>query len=119
MRKALTAAVLCTALTLSASAEKLKGSTTLKDSQPYGTTDKEHKHQAYDLSFETQSKRYTCRTDPSKSMNATDFVVGSQINYEINGNKVKIRTPQNKEVECKVVRVEQVSAAPDQTPASH
>jgi len=112
MRKALTAAILSLALTLSASAEKSKGSTTLKDSQPTSDLpDKEHKHQTYDLSFDAQGKTYTCRTNPKKSMDATDFVVGSQIDYEINNNKVKIKTPQKKEVECTVVRVAQAPAS--------
>jgi hypothetical protein len=90
--------------------KKLEGTTTLKDSQPTGTKDKEHKHQAYDLSFNAEGKGYTCRTDPDKSMNATDFVVGSSVKYEIDGKKVKIKTPEDKQVECKIVRVEVVSA---------
>ncbi|WP_158750669.1 hypothetical protein [Acidobacterium sp. S8] len=86
--------------------KKMQGTSVLKDSQPAGTTDKQHKHQAYDLSFITTGNQYTCRTDSSKSMNATDFVVGSEITYEIDGKKVKIKTPEGKQVECKVVRVE-------------
>ena len=39
-------------------------------------------------------------------MNAIDFVVGTDVTYKIDGNKAKIKTPQNKEVECKIVRVE-------------
>ena len=97
------------------SAKTVKGSGVLKDVQPTAQTpDKEHKHQAYDLSFLAEGKNYTCRTDPKHSMNATDFVVGSTMNYEIDGNKVKISTPANKHVDCKVVRVEN---AP--TPASY
>lgn len=110
MRKAVTAAILTIALTLSAPAEKLKGASNLKDFQPFGTTDKEHKHLAYDLSFIAQGKQYTCRTDSNKSVNPTDFVVGNPINYEIDGTKVKIKTRENKEVGCKVVRVEAVPA---------
>jgi hypothetical protein len=91
---------------------KLEGTTVLKDSQPTGTPDKEHKHQAYDLSFSTTNKSYTCRTDPNKSMNATDFVVGSSVTYEIDGKKVKIKTPEGKQVECKVVRVEALTSVP-------
>lgn len=109
MRKGTSSAILGIAAiltTLPASAAKIEGSATLKDSQPTGTTDKEHKHQAYDLSFDAQGKSYTCRTDSKKSMNATDFVVGTQIHYEINGNKTKIKTPEKKEVNCKIVRVE-------------
>jgi hypothetical protein len=93
-------------------AHKIQGTGTLRDSQPTGTTDKQHKHQAYDLSFDAAANRYTCRTDASKSMNPTDFVVGGAINYEIDGQKVTLTTPAGKKVECKVVRVEAVSAAP-------
>src|SRR5271170_3165236 len=50
MHKTILAAILLFAMTLSASASKIEGSTILKDSQPTGTIDKEHKHQAYDLS---------------------------------------------------------------------
>jgi hypothetical protein len=87
-------------------AKKVEGTTTLKDSQPTGTTDKEHKHQAYDLSFNAAGNLYTCRTSSDKSMNATDFVVGSQMTYQIDGKKAKLKTPEGKEVECKIVRVE-------------
>jgi hypothetical protein len=98
------------AIALPALADKIKGPSTLKDFQPYGTKDKEHKHQAYDLSFEGQGKGYTCRTDPKHSVNATDFVVGGQINYEIDNNKATIKTSQNKKVDCKIVRVEDLIA---------
>jgi hypothetical protein len=42
-------------------------------------------------------------------MNATDFIVGHEMKYEINGKSVKIRTPEGKHVECKIVRVEDTS----------
>jgi hypothetical protein len=111
-RTATTAIVALAAIaaTLSASAAKLNGSAALRDLQPFGTTDKEHKHQAYDLSFDAEGHSYTCRTDPKKSIDATEFVVGSQINYEIDKNKAKIKAPQNKKLECKIVRVEKSSA---------
>lgn len=92
--------------TLPAFAENFKGSANLKDVQTTGMKDKNHKHQAYDLFFDTQGKSYTCRTDSNKSMNATDFVVGNQIRYEIDGDKAKIWSPANKKVGCKIVRVE-------------
>lgn len=97
---------------LPALADKLKGETNLKDVQPAGTQSKDQKHQIFDLSFESQSHTYVCRTNHKKSMNAADFIVGAPINYEIDGDKVKIKTQQNKKVECKVVRVEQTSSAP-------
>jgi hypothetical protein len=95
--------------TLPAVAAKFKGSANLKDVQTTGMKDKSHKHQAYDLFFDAQGKSYTCRTDSGKSMNATDFVVGTQIRYEIDGEKVGIWSPENKKVGCKIVRVEVVS----------
>lgn len=96
---------------LPVSAEKIKGETTLKDSQTYGSPDKDHKHQGYDLIFNARDKGYTCRTNPKKSMDATDFVVGSQIRYEIDKDKAKIKTSANKEVQCKIVRVEHITPA--------
>jgi hypothetical protein len=66
MRKVTLAASLLLVVTLPAFAgKKLEGTMTLKDSQPYGIKDKEHKHQAYDLSFQAEGKGYTCRTDPT------------------------------------------------------
>jgi hypothetical protein len=114
MRKAPSAAILTIALltTLPSFADKIKGDSTLKDSQPYGTKDAEHKHQGYDLSFDAHGKTYTCRTDPDHSMNATDFVVGGPIHYEIDNNKANIKTPQNKKVDCKIVRAAIISATP-------
>lgn len=91
-------------------ADKLKGSAPLKDFQTTGMKDKSHKHQAYDLFFETQGRSYTCRTDPDKSVNATDFVVGTTMRYEIEGDKAKLWSPQNKKVECRIVRVEALSS---------
>jgi len=51
-------------------------------------------------------KQYTCRTYPKHSMNATDFVVGTDMKYQVDGDKAKLKTLQGKEVECKIVRVE-------------
>jgi hypothetical protein len=108
MRKAPPIAILTIVIftTLPSFAEKIKGDSTLKDNQPYGTKDKEHKHQGYDFSFDAQGKTYTCRTDPDHSVTATDFVVGAPIHYEIDKNKAEIKTPQNKKLNCKIVRAE-------------
>ena len=111
MRKAATSTAIIICLTgilvpSPAIAAKLKGDTTLKDSQTAGVKDKDHKHQVYDLFFDAGGKSYTCRTDSDKSMNATDFVVGTTMKYELDGNKAKLETPEGKKVECKVVRVE-------------
>src|SRR5215469_3975734 len=106
MRKAGLSAVLGIAivsLTLPSFADKFKTDSTLKEVQPAGVKEKDQKHQVYDLFFEAQGKTYTCRTDSGKSMNAVDFVVGSPIRLEVDGNKAKIKTPANKKVECEIV----------------
>jgi hypothetical protein len=94
-------------LTVSAmAAGKDSGKTTLKDVQPAGTTDKKHKNQQYDLSFVSVSgKDYTCRTEEKTKAKATDFLVGSNITYEVNGQKGKVKNSGGKQVDCTVVRV--------------
>ncbi|HMF54221.1 MAG TPA: hypothetical protein VK593_07720 [Edaphobacter sp.] len=106
MRKVTSTAALVLVFAFPALAAKIKGNATLKDTQTAGIKDKTHKHQAYDLFFDAQGKSYTCRTDSDKSMNATDFVVGAQMRYEVDGDKAKIWSPEDKKVECKIVRVE-------------
>ncbi|HEY6302282.1 MAG TPA: hypothetical protein VIX14_04390 [Terriglobales bacterium] len=91
---------------------KVEGTTTLKDFQPSGTTDKKtHKNQQYDLSFAALGKQYTCRTNEKESLKATDFVVGSDIKYEIGGNKGKVKSASGKQVECTIMRVAELPAS--------
>lgn len=89
-------------------ATKDSGSTTLKDLQPV-TAGKE-KHQQFDFSFESTGKRYVCRTSPKTSVKASDFVVGTDLKYEIKGNKGELKSSSGKQVKCTVVRVEDLSA---------
>ena len=90
-------------------AKKDAGTTTLKDVQPAGTTDaKDKKNQQYDFIFEASGNSYTCRTSPKTSVKAVDFVVGSDVRYELDGDKGKFKTSAGKEVKCTVVRVEKV-----------
>ncbi|MGB6193648.1 MAG: hypothetical protein WBF42_14360 [Terracidiphilus sp.] len=90
-----------------AAGSKLKGSGTLKDLQPAGTTDaKDHKNQQYDLIFVAAANQYVCRTEEKTKLRATDFVVGSAISYEIDKDKVKLKSSSGKETKCIVVRVE-------------
>jgi hypothetical protein len=56
-------------------------------------------------------KQYTCRTNEKKSLKATDFVVGSEIMYEIGGNKGKLKSADGKHVECTIVRVADLPAS--------
>ena len=99
--------VLMCALTATAG-DKQKGTATLKDPQPTGTTDKKHKNQQYDITFDAAPHEYVCRTPEKTKLNATDYVVGNDITYQIDGNKGKLKSSA-KEVKCTVVRVENVS----------
>jgi hypothetical protein len=105
----MTIAVLTIAMTASAGS-KIQGTTGLTDFQPAGTTDKDHKNQQYDLSFTASGMQYTCRTEPNKSINATDFVVGSSIKYQIDGNKSKVKNANGKQIECTIMRVADAAA---------
>lgn len=114
MRKAglsLVCGIAILSLTLSTFADKFKTETTLKEVQPAGLKAKDMKHQVYDLFFDAQGKSYTCRTNSGKSMDATEFIVGSSVRVELDGNKAKLKTPQNKKVECEIVRAEMLPAA--------
>ena len=107
--------VLMCALTAGA-AKKESGTTTLKDVKPAGTFGNEGKKnkkmkQQFDFIFEASGKHYTCRSSEKTTVNATDFVVGSGANYQIDGNKGTLKTDAGKQVKCTVVRVENISAS--------
>jgi hypothetical protein len=111
MRKGNSIALFIMMIVITAAAgSKIEGTTTLKDFQPAGTTDKDHKNQQYDLSFAASGKQFTCRTSEKKSLNATDFVVGSDVKYQIDGNKGKVKNASGKQIECTIVRVADLSA---------
>jgi gentisate 1,2-dioxygenase len=113
MRRLIALAVLTMVAFSALPGTKDSGTTTLKDVQPVGITDKKHKHQQYDLSFATLAgKDYTCRTGEKTSVKATDLVVGSNVNYQVDGNKAKLKTSAGKQLSCTVVRVANVATAP-------
>ncbi len=111
MRRWIAVLLMIVVVDLSArAAKKDKGTTTLKDVQPAGTTDtKDKKKQQYDFIFEASGNHYTCRTSPKASVRAIDFVVGSDVKYELDGDEGKLKTTAGKQVKCTVVRVEKVS----------
>jgi hypothetical protein len=95
----------------SVAGNKESGSTTLKDVQPAGTTDKKHKKQQFDLTFAGAKNEYTCRTNENQKMQATQFVVGSPITFSVNGNKGDVKSTQSgKNVKCTLVRVAALGA---------
>lgn len=87
------------------------GKTKLKDLQPAGTTDKDNKNQQFDFSFSASGKDYTCRTSEKTKIKATDFVVGSDLSYEVDGNKGKLKSSSGKKVDCSIVRVAEAAPA--------
>lgn len=94
-------------------ANKESGSSTLKDVQPAGTTDKQHKKQQFDLTFTSSKNEYTCRTNENQKVHATQFVVGSPITYKVDGNKGDVKSTQSgKGAKCTLVRVAALSATP-------
>ncbi len=110
MRKLILVTLLTMVALNASAATKDTGTTSLRDVQPAGTTDKKHKQQ-YDLSFASISgKDYTCRTNEKTSVKATDFVVGNDLTYEVNGNKGKVKTAAGKQLSCTIVRVANASS---------
>ena len=83
---------------------------TLKDLQTVGGTSKQQKHQQYDLVIDTPANEYVCRTQPGKSLNPTEFVVGASLQFKLNGQKGEATTFAGKRAKCSIVRV--VAAAP-------
>ncbi len=114
MRKALALVVITLVLAILAlAANKDSGSTTLKDVQPAGTTDKQHKKQQFDLSFSGSQNDYTCRTNENQKVRATEFVVGTTVTYRIDGNKGQVKsTASGKNVKCTLVRVAALTPTP-------
>jgi hypothetical protein len=98
-----------------ASAAKQKGTATLKDLQPAGTTDKKNKTQQFDLTFDSSGNEYTCRA--KNKLKAVDFPVGNDVKYEVDGDKAKLKNPSGKEAKCTIVRVEKIGATPAAAPA--
>jgi len=94
-----------------AAAQKETGTTKLINVEPAGTTDKDHKRLQYDFTFDGKTQEYSCRSKEKTKINATDFVVGTNIDYEVKGNNGKVKSSTGKEVDCTIVRVANVPAA--------
>jgi hypothetical protein len=103
-------AVLTFVLSAAAGAAKQKGTASLKDLQPAGTTDKKNKTQQYDFTFDAEGSEYTCRA--KNKLKATDFPVGNDVKYELDNDKAKLKSTTGKETKCTVVRVEKAPASP-------
>jgi DNA topoisomerase VI subunit B len=97
----LAAAVFSTA----ALAASLIQTATLKDLQTVGSTSKKQKHQQYDLVIDTPTNEYVCRTKLGSSLKPTQFVVGSTLEFKLNGQSGEATNSSGNHVKCGVVRV--------------
>jgi hypothetical protein len=61
-------------------------------------------------SCSTSGKEYNCRTGHKTKLKVTDFVVGIDLRYAVNGNKAKLKSLSGRQVDCTIVRV--ANAAP-------
>jgi hypothetical protein len=94
--------VLLSAVALAASVTQ---SATLKDLQTVGSTSKKQKHQQYDFVVNTPTNEYVCRTKLGSSMKPTQFVVGSSVEFKVDGQKGEVRNTAGNHVGCGIVKV--------------
>lgn len=83
-------------------AKKVKDTAVIRDVQ---ATAPGKKHQQYDFTLDTVVNTYQCRTSGDKDVNATNFPVGSSVDFVINGKDAEIRTPTRKSAKCRITRV--------------
>ena len=96
-------AVAC--LSSAAVADSLVQSATLRDVQTVGSTTKKQKKQQYDLVIDTSTNEYTCRSKLGETVKATEFVVGTTVEFKLSGQKGEATNPAGKHVKCGIVRV--------------
>ena len=83
---------------------------TLQNVEPTNFAVQKKQHQQYDFTIATAGKSYSCRTPENKSINATDFVVGTQITFISDGKNGQVKTQQGKSAKCLITRVADASA---------
>jgi hypothetical protein len=97
----LAAAFLCTAALAATQVQ----TATLKDLQTVGTTSKKQKHQQYDFVVDTPTNEYVCRTKLGSSVKPTQFVVGSTLEFKVDGQKGEVKNSAGNHVSCGIVKV--------------
>src|SRR3984957_10377389 len=85
----------------------------LKDLQTVGTTSKKQKHQQYDLVVDTSTNEYVCRTKLGNSVKPTQFVVGSTLEFKVDGQNGEAKNTSGNKGKCAIVRV--AASTPAQT----
>ena len=86
-------------------AASLTQTATLKDLQTVGSTTKKQKHQQYDFVVDTPTNEYVCRTKLGSSVKPTQFVVGSSVQFKVNGQKGEVTNSAGNHVGCGIVKV--------------
>jgi hypothetical protein len=97
--------VVAVLLSAVAPAASVTQSATLKDLQTVGSTSKKQKHQQYDFVVDTPTNEYVCRTKLGSSIKPTQFVVGSTLEFKVDGQKGEVRNPAGNHVGCGIVKV--------------
>jgi hypothetical protein len=110
LNKSLSLCLAGVVLSGAALAADLVQTATLKDLQTVGTTSKKQKHQQYDLIIDTASNEYVCRTKLGSSMKPTQFVVGSPLQFKLNGQSGEATNSSGNHVKCGIVKVTAASA---------
>jgi hypothetical protein len=83
----------------------------LKDLQPVGSATKKQKKLQYDFFLDTGNHEYTCRSKLGATVKPTEFVVGSDMQFEINGQNGQVTSPEGKKAKCSIVRVADLTAS--------
>jgi hypothetical protein len=78
---------------------------TLKDLRPVGTTSKKVKHQQFDFMIDAAGHEYTCRSKLGENVKATQYVVGSPIQFAMNGQNGQVKNSEGKTAKCNIIRV--------------
>jgi opacity protein-like surface antigen len=92
-------------LSAAALAASVTQTATLKDLQTVGSTTKKQKHQQYDFVVDTPTNEYVCRSKLGSSMKPTQFVVGSTLEFKVNGQKGEVKNTAGNHVGCGIVKV--------------
>jgi hypothetical protein len=114
LRKTSCLCLAATLLSAAALADSLVQTATLKDLQTVGSTSKKQKHQQYDLVIDTSTNEYVCRTKLGSSLKPTQFVVGSPLQFKVNGQNGEAITSDGKKTKCGIVRVAAATATSPQ-----
>jgi len=93
-------------MTLPAMAAKHKDTGIIRDLQATNFAPAKKKHQQYDFSIDTANNSYQCRTSQDHSVNATNFPVGSSVDFIVDGKNAEIKTPTRKSAKCQITRVQ-------------